>query len=135
MTLGPMTRRWIWIVLLLIWSLGPMLWQLVSSFTTADALVNDQMSFWSRWTLNNYRDLLSTDPPFWRYLFNSSFVASLTTLITLMLPSPPPTDWPNCQCGGREPCEPQWWRPLCFPTCSCFSRYSNWPARFRWATT
>ena len=88
MTRGLMKRRTFWIALLLAWSLGPMLWQLVSSFTTADALVNDELSFWSRWTLNNYRDLLSTDPPFWRYLFNSSFVASLTTLLTLMLAIP-----------------------------------------------
>ena len=88
MTRGSMTRRTFWIALLLVWSLGPMLWQLVSSFTTADALVNDQLSFWSRWTLNNYRDLLTTDPPFWRYLFNSSLVASLTTLLTLMLAIP-----------------------------------------------
>ena len=88
MTRGLMTRRSLWIALLLVWSLGPMLWQLLSSFTTADALVNDQLSFWSRWTLNNYRDLLSTDPPFWRYLLNSSLVASLTTLLTLMLAIP-----------------------------------------------
>ena len=88
MTRGLMTRRSLWIALVLIWSLGPMLWQLLSSFTTTDALVNDELSFWSRWTLNNYRDLLSTDPPFWRYLFNSSFVASLTTLLTLMLAIP-----------------------------------------------
>ena len=60
MTDESMTRRSLWIALLLVWSLGPMLWQLLSSFTTADALVNEQLSFWSRWTLNNYRDLLST---------------------------------------------------------------------------
>ena len=83
-----MTRRSLWIALLLVWSLGPMLWQLLSSFTTADALINEDLSFWSRWTLNNYRDLLGTDPPFWSYLFNSSFVASLTTLLTLMLAIP-----------------------------------------------
>ena len=43
-----MSRRPFWIALLLVWSLGPMLWQLVSSFTTADALVSDQLSFWNR---------------------------------------------------------------------------------------
>ena len=78
-----MTRRSLWIALLLVWSLAPMLWQLLSSFTTTDALVNDQLSFWSRWTLKNYRDLLSTDPPFWRYLFNSTIVATLTTHCSL----------------------------------------------------
>ena len=41
MTRGPMKRRSLWIALLLIWSLAPMLWQLLSSFTTADALVNE----------------------------------------------------------------------------------------------
>ena len=135
MTLESTIRRWFWIGLLLIWSLGPMLWQLVSSFTTADALVNDQLSFWSRWTLNNYRDLLSTDPPFWRYLFNSSFVASLTTLLTLMLAIPAAYGLAKLPVRWKGPCAPRWWRPLCFPTCSCFSRYLNWPGPFRWATT
>ena len=57
MTRGPMTRRSLWIALLLIWSLAPMLWQLLSSFTTADALVNKQLSFWSRWTPVSYTHL------------------------------------------------------------------------------
>ena len=80
--------RSVWIALLLIWSLLPMLWQLVSSFTSSDALVNAEVPFQQRWTLEHYRDLLSSDPPFWRYLFNSTLVGGLTTALTLLLAVP-----------------------------------------------
>mgnify|MGYP002055544422 CR=1 FL=1 len=80
--------RPIWIILLLAWSLLPMLWQLLSSFTSPEALVSDQATLLNRWSLANYRDLFATDPPFWRYLFNSTIVATLTTLITLTVAIP-----------------------------------------------
>ena len=66
--------RSIWIALLLIWSLLPMLWQLITSFTSSDALVNAELPFQQRWTLDHYRELLSSDPPFWRYLLNLSLI-------------------------------------------------------------
>ena len=80
--------RSIWIVLLLIWSLLPMLWQLITSFTSSDALVNAELPFQQRWTLDHYRELLSSDPPFWRYLLNSTLVGGLTTGLTLLLAVP-----------------------------------------------
>jgi ABC-type glycerol-3-phosphate transport system permease component len=40
------------------------------------------------WTLANYRLVLSGDPPFWRYLGNSTLVALATTLLTLLLAVP-----------------------------------------------
>ena len=49
--------RPIWIILLLAWSLLPMLWQLLSSFTSPEALVSDQATLLNRWSLANYRDL------------------------------------------------------------------------------
>ena len=79
---GPMTRRSLWIALLLIWSLAPMLWQLITSFTTTAALVDGSIPFLQRWTLNNYRDLLSSNPPFWRYLANSSLLGLMSTATT-----------------------------------------------------
>ena len=55
-----MNRRLFWISLLLLWSLAPMLWQLISSFTTTAALVDASTPFTQRWTLSHYRQLLSS---------------------------------------------------------------------------
>ena len=82
------TQRAPWISLLLIWSLAPMIWQLVSSLTSSDALVDLSIPFQQRWTLDHYRELLSTNPPFWQYLINSTVVASISTLLTLILAIP-----------------------------------------------
>ena len=63
-----MTRRLApWISLLLVWSLLPMLWQLISSFSTAESLVDGSIPFLQRWTLVHYRELLASDPPFWSW--------------------------------------------------------------------
>ena len=78
----------LWIGLLLIWSLLPMLWQLVTSFTSSDALVDAALPFAQRWTLEHYRTLLASDPPFWRYLLNSTVVGGLTTALTLLMAVP-----------------------------------------------
>lgn len=79
---------WPWIVALVLWSLAPMLWQLLTSFTRSDALVSTTLDWSHRWTLSHYRDLLQGDPPFWRYLLNSTLVAGGTTLLTLVLAIP-----------------------------------------------
>ena len=78
-----MNRRQLWISLLLLWSLAPMLWQLISSFTTTAALVDGGVPFLQRWTLIHYRQLLSSDPPFWRFLLNSTVLASASTVLTI----------------------------------------------------
>ena len=83
-----MNRRHLWISLLLIWSLAPMLWQLISSFTTTAALVDGAVPFVQRWTLIHYRQLLSSDPPFWRFLLNSTALASASTVLTITLAIP-----------------------------------------------
>ena len=83
-----MTQRRIWIVLLLAWSLSPMLWQLISSFSSDEALISAGVSVQQRWTLQHYRELFLSDPPFWLYLFNSTVVATETTLLTLLLALP-----------------------------------------------
>ncbi|MFM7313267.1 MAG: carbohydrate ABC transporter permease [Cyanobium sp.] len=76
-------------LLLWIWSLAPLAWQLYSSLITPEALVDPtavgQGAFW---TLANYRQLLQADPPFWRYLLNSSLVGVSTTALTLTLAVP-----------------------------------------------
>ena len=78
----------LWIGLVLIWSLLPMLWQLVTSFTSSDALVDAALPFAQQWTLEHYRTLLASDPPFWRYLLNSTVVGGLTTALTLLMAVP-----------------------------------------------
>ena len=83
-----MNRRRLWISLLLLWSLAPMLWQLISSFTTTAALVDGGVPFTQRWTLIHYRQLLSSDPPFWRFLLNSTTLATASTLLTIALAIP-----------------------------------------------
>ena len=80
--------RPLWIVLLLLWTLMPMLWQLITSLSTAEALVDGSIPFLQRWTFAHYRELLQSDPPFWRYLVNSSVVGGLTTLFTLAFAIP-----------------------------------------------
>jgi multiple sugar transport system permease protein len=50
--------------------------------------VNGAIPFQNRWTLIHYRELLSSDPPFWRYLLNSTVVAGVSTVLTLVLAVP-----------------------------------------------
>ena len=82
------SRHAVLVTLLLIWSLAQMIWQLISSFTSSEALVNGAIPFQNRWTLIHYRELLSSDPPFWRYLLNSTVVAGASTVLTLVLAVP-----------------------------------------------
>ncbi len=76
------------VALLLLWSLGPMLWQLYTSFRTPEALLASAAGLGRGWTLANYGAVLNGDPPFWRYLLNSTVVGALSTLLTLALAIP-----------------------------------------------
>jgi multiple sugar transport system permease protein len=81
-------QRRFWIVLLLAWSLGPLLWQLYTSFCSDQALVAPLAATPERWTLAHYRAVLNSQPPFWRYLLNSLFVGTSSTLLTLVIALP-----------------------------------------------
>lgn len=73
----------------LLWTLLPLLWQLLSSLRTADALVQPLTEHWRQgWTLANYRQVLQGQPPFWRYLLNSAVVGTASTTLTLCLAIP-----------------------------------------------
>jgi multiple sugar transport system permease protein len=74
-------------LLVLLWSLGPLLWQLRTSLLRPEALVAPLLEG-NPWTLANYQLVLSGDPPFWRYLTNSTLVGLTTTLLTLVLAVP-----------------------------------------------
>ncbi|MEB3176554.1 MAG: carbohydrate ABC transporter permease [Synechococcus sp.] len=77
-------RRLSLISLLLLWSLLPLLWQLLTSFRTAEGLMGGS----GGWTLANYQLVLSGSPPFWRYLLNSTVVGATTTALSLSLALP-----------------------------------------------
>jgi multiple sugar transport system permease protein len=74
--------------LALLWSLAPLLWQLLTSLRPAEALVADADGWGGGWTLANYRMLLAADPPFWRYLLNSTVLGLASTALTLLLAVP-----------------------------------------------
>ena len=80
--------RFALVALVLFWSLAPMVWQLYSSFRTPEALLAGGQGFGSGWTLANYRQVLGGEPPFWRYLLNSTLVGAVTTALTLGLAIP-----------------------------------------------
>jgi len=83
-----MKPRTLWILLLLAWTLAPMFWQVLTSFTSDAGLVNETMPSGHYWTLDHYRTLLASDPPFWRYLANSALVGSVSTVLTVLLAIP-----------------------------------------------
>ncbi|MEB3306772.1 MAG: carbohydrate ABC transporter permease [Cyanobacteriota bacterium] len=72
---------------LLIWSIGPMLWQLYTSLRPTDALTGGA-SGERAWTLEHYLQLLQGDPPFLIYLLNSAVVGASSTVLTLLLAVP-----------------------------------------------
>ena len=82
-----MNRRFL-VGLLLFWSLGPLLWQVYTSFCSDQALIQPFSSIDHRWTLAHYQNVLTANPPFWRYLVNSLFVGVSSTFLCLMLALP-----------------------------------------------
>ncbi len=75
-------------VLVIIWSLGPLIWQLYTSFSTPEALIEPFNIEQNRWTFNNYRLILNSNPPFWIYILNSTILGISTTILTLILAIP-----------------------------------------------
>jgi multiple sugar transport system permease protein len=87
----------------LAWSLLPLLWQLLTSLRTPEALVLQGPAAWLQgWTLENYRQVLLGDPPFLRYLVNSSLVGATTTALTLLLAIPAAYALQRQQAGLRR---------------------------------
>jgi multiple sugar transport system permease protein len=85
----PSRSRAAALLLLLLWTLLPLLWQLLTSLRRPDALVLEGLRSWtSGWTLDNYRQLLQGSPPFWQYLINSGVVGTSSTALTLVLAVP-----------------------------------------------
>jgi len=76
------------IIVLLIWSLAPFLWQLYTSFCTPDAISKPFTLLSSRFTFDNYKLIISSEPSIWKYIVNSLIVGLTTTFLTLILATP-----------------------------------------------
>ncbi|PSB10544.1 sugar ABC transporter [filamentous cyanobacterium CCP1] len=84
-------RRILWItaiVLTVIFSLAPILWQVLTSFkTNADIEAVPTVYLPTRFTLQHYIEIFARRP-FANYMFNSGFVAVTSTLLCLLLGTP-----------------------------------------------
>jgi len=83
-----MNNKNLFICLLIVWSISPIIWQLYTSFCTPEAIINPISFSESHWTLDNYKQVIFADPPFWRYLLNSTFVGLISTIFTLLIATP-----------------------------------------------
>ncbi|MCC5667106.1 carbohydrate ABC transporter permease [Nostoc sp. CHAB 5784] len=76
------------VVLVVIFSLAPALWQLLTSFkVNEDIAAVPTVYFPTRFTFNHYIELF-TRRPFWRYIFNSAFVSITSTAVSLAIGAP-----------------------------------------------
>ena len=72
-------------LLVLIWSLGPMLWQIYTSLRTPAALSG---TGGPGWTLANYQQVLQGDPPLLGTILNTATVGATSTALTVLLAVP-----------------------------------------------
>ncbi|MBN3957341.1 carbohydrate ABC transporter permease [Nostoc sp. NMS8] len=76
------------VTLVVIFSLAPALWQLLTSFkVNEDIAAVPTVYFPTRFTFNHYIELF-TRRPFWRYIFNSAFVSITSTAVSLAIGAP-----------------------------------------------
>ncbi|MFM7426111.1 MAG: carbohydrate ABC transporter permease [Elainella sp.] len=76
------------VLLLLLFSLAPILWQVLTSIkTTADIAAVPNVYFPRQFTLEHYIEIFRRQP-FLSYLLNSAFVAGVSTLLCLAIGSP-----------------------------------------------
>lgn len=76
------------VVLIIIFSLAPILWQVLTSFkTNADISAVPTVYLPSQFTLEHYIDIFRRRP-FLNYMLNSGFVAITSTLLCLLLGTP-----------------------------------------------
>ncbi|MBC6475227.1 MAG: carbohydrate ABC transporter permease [Hormoscilla sp. GM102CHS1] len=89
-THGSRTARKIGVVVLIAFSLGPVLWQVLTSVKVNEAIAavpNVYFPSWQQLTLEHYVELF-TRRPLLRYLFNSALVSVSSTLSCLAIGTP-----------------------------------------------
>ncbi|HDN79736.1 MAG TPA: carbohydrate ABC transporter permease [Chloroflexi bacterium] len=73
------------IVVIIFYALSPFIWTVISSIKPLNELWTPTVQYWPRHpTLENYRDLLK-QTPFGLYFRNSTIVATLTTLVSVIV--------------------------------------------------
>lgn len=80
-------RAWFWvlIVVILLYTLFPFYWAVISSLKTSDELVKTPVNFWPESiTLDNYRDVFN-NASFMRALLNSTIVSGSVVILSLVL--------------------------------------------------
>jgi len=69
------------LLVLVLWCLGPLAWQLITSVKTNGEITEIPVTYWPRdWTFEHYARLFM-QKPFARYLWNSFFISSCATLL------------------------------------------------------
>ena len=76
----------VWAVALVVCglTLGPVLYAVLGGFRTNAQLASDPAGLPDPWVLDNYRAVLTSET-FWTYTLNSTVIASVTTIITVVL--------------------------------------------------
>lgn len=70
------------LLVLLVWAV-PFLWMFLSSFKSADAIIDPRLTLWFRPTLEHYRTVFQSHN-FTQYLLNSLVVSTGTTILTML---------------------------------------------------
>ncbi|AFY53994.1 carbohydrate ABC transporter membrane protein 2, CUT1 family [Rivularia sp. PCC 7116] len=79
---------WLAIIFVIVFSLAPALWQLLTSFKLNEDISKlPTIYFPTRFTLSHYTELFLRRP-FWRYILNSAFVSILSTAFALGIGAP-----------------------------------------------
>lgn len=79
---------WLAVVAIVIFCLAPILWQVLTSFkVNEDISALPTIYFPRRITFNHYIELF-TRRPFYRYILNSAFVSSVSTIVCLAIGTP-----------------------------------------------
>ena len=69
-------------------TLIPFLWALSASFKPLSEIISGEFNFFPQnFTLDNYRQIFVQEPLFWRWFFNSVFIAVSVTLLNLLFNS------------------------------------------------
>ena len=86
--IGRKILLWVAVVLITIFCLAPVMWQLLTSFKTKEAIEEVPTAYFTlSLTWKHYIDLFSRRP-FWLYILNSAFISFVSTAFALAVGAP-----------------------------------------------
>lgn len=93
--------RWVVALLLIVFSVFPVLWALSASFNPSDSLAT-QTLIPPNAGLDNYKELLSNPIfPYWRWLWNSIKIATISTILSVAITTLAAYPFSRFRFGGR----------------------------------